>query len=173
MNLVNKIILEANLNNDLKYKKYADQYISEIKNLIDNYSGNNKLIEYDSNGGWLQIAYKGIKFIFIDYNSPYARKFGGSRAGYDPTIKNGYTTLFLNKCVIKYENSKLQVNFDESSAYHELIHAMQYLRTKNVEQATKKYSNESAYNKRNDDGLNWDQCCPPGNGCNKEGSCNS
>jgi len=132
VHLINKILLEANLERDLEQKRYVNDFFKKIDNIISNYTKNNDIIIYDPKTKIVSIDLDNIKIEFIgqDSESEIAKKLRqlGGAGGYDSGDNIVY--LFAR---IKYDgflSKELSVRYDKSSLYHELIHLFDFRRTK-------------------------------------------
>lgn len=127
MNLTNilKEMLEASLVNDANKSVKAKEYIKKIDDLIARYRSDNKEIEVKGVGSYsyVEVHLDGVDVNILPTNKGNIRSlFHTAHQGKEPYID-------VYRAIIRTE-PKLDVEFDEKSLYHELIHFLDFTKIK-------------------------------------------
>lgn len=144
--LVQKIIKEAKYENDQAVVSIIKAIIKKIKNTVLNYSGiNNDIVDWYPEYQVFYIKFDSLNLnvILFGYNSKHNLAIEANEKGIDGIFYHTLTPrqLHLFDCELIFDketNKCLKVSFDETTAFHELIHFYDYLRIEQNKKETNK-----------------------------------
>lgn len=131
---IQKILFEANLENDYAAYQKAGKFIQRIKELVSEFP--NKYVSYNPKQDFSQVKVGAMTFQIFGKNSPVSQEnVGVMNAQYAP--RANMFNLFHADINYNQDTKKLNIQFNEKEAIHELIHFLDFNR--GSEKQTKDY----------------------------------
>lgn len=128
---IQKILIEANLENDYAAYQKAGEFVKKAKELISQFP--NKFVSYNPKEDFAQVKIGSMMIQLFGQNNSLSKRYAGQmNAAYE--ARKNILNLFGTEIEYNKIKNKLDIQFDEKEAVHELTHFLDLKRSSGKQQ---------------------------------------